>query len=419
MASLNGGMNRHFDYDPFPGRPRILFLGFPDNSHTHSWIDLLEGAQFNVRLFSISSGCPPDHWPIRTYITDYNSPPLDPATRARLYPVNSAARFLKRQAAQALGMPDLRALAEWWLAKIIKDWRPQIIHTFGVEQSGEFYLRVRRKFGLERIGKWVLQTRGGSDLALAHLNPERNKQLTDVLQSCDQLVCDNEINFAIAREMGVREEQFSSIAPVPGTGGIDVDRLARKESQRPSARRAIVCPKAFESPWGKILPVFEALKLCWDEIQPCEIYLLSMATESQMWFWTLPENIRSHCHPSEKIPRSQVMDLMLSARVMLAPSLVDGVPNSLYEAMATGAFPVVSPLNTILPLVKDGQNVLFARNLYPQEIAQTLTRAMTDDALVDQAAERNIELVRRIANRSTIRERVIKFYEKLVGQSEG
>ncbi len=419
MASLNGGMNRHFDSDPFPRRPRILFLGFPDNSHTHSWIDLLDGTQFNVRLFSISTGCPPDSWPVRTYITDYNSPALNPATRARLYPLNSAARFLKRQAAQALGMPDLRALAEWWLAKVIKDWQPHIIHTFGVEQSGEFYLRVRRKFGLERIGKWVLQTRGGSDLTLAHLNPERNKQLTEVLQSCDQLVCDNEINFAIAREMGLREEQFASVAPVPGTGGIDVDGLARKESQRPSARRTIVCPKAFESPWGKILPVFEALKLCWDKIQPCEIYLLSMATESQMWFWTLPENIRRHCHPSEKIPRSQVMDLMLSARVMLAPSLVDGVPNSLYEAMATGAFPVVSPLDTILPLVEDGQNVLFARNLYPQEIAQTLTRAMTDDGLVDQAAERNLELVRRLANRSTIRKRVITFYEKLAGQSEG
>ena len=419
MASLNGGMNRHFDSDQFPGRPRILFLGFPDNSHTHSWIDLLEGAQFNVRLFSISTGCPPDEWPVRTYITDYNSPVLNPATRARLYPRNSAARFLKRQAAQALGMPDVRALAESWLAKIIKDWQPHIIHTFGVEQSGEFYLRVRRKFALEGIGKWVLQTRGGSDLALAHLNPERKKQLSDVLQSCDQLVCDNEINFAIAREMGVREEQFASIAPVPGTGGLDVDSLAQKNSVPPSERRTIVCPKAFESPWGKILPVFEALKLCWNEIQPCEIHFLSMATESQMWFWSLPENIRRHCHPSEKIPRSQVIDLMLSARVMLAPSLVDGVPNSLYEAMATGAFPVVSPLDTILPLVKDGQNVLFARNLYPQEIAQTLTRAMTDDRLVDQAAERNLDLVRRVANRSTIRERVITFYEKLAGPSEG
>ena len=85
---------------------------------------------------------------------------------------------------------------------------------------------------------------------------------------------------------------------------------------------------------------------------------------------------------------------------MLAPSLTDGIPNTLYEAMAAGAFPIVSPLDTIQPIVKNERNVLFARNLYPQEIAEALCRAMHDDELVDHAAERNLKLVRKIADRS-------------------
>jgi len=99
---------------------------------------------------------------------------------------------------------------------------------------------------------------------------------------------------------------------------------------------------------------------------------------------------------------------------MLAPSLIDGTPNTLFEAMATGAFPIVSPLETIRPLVKNGENVLFARNLYPEEIAQALLRAMVDDELVDTAARRNLELVRRLADRREIRNRVLEFYEDLV-----
>jgi glycosyltransferase involved in cell wall biosynthesis len=417
MASVNGHVNRAFHSDPFPGRPRILFIGLGENSHTDSWIDLLQGAPFNVRLFSMPTGSPPDDWPVRTYVTSYHGPRLKTNTRIPLYPANSVKRFVKRQTARALGMPDVESLAGRWLARIICEWQPDIVHTLGIEQGGEFYLDVRRRFGLEGIGRWVLQTRGGSDLALTHLNPERRKQLIDVLGSCDQLISDNEENFRIARELGMRKEQRASIAPVPGTGGIDVESLQKKWQGLPSSRRVIVWPKAYDSPWGKMLPTFEALKLVWERIKPCEIHMLSMTAESNMWFWSLPEVIRQSCRPRERVARSEVLELMPKARVMLAPALIDGVPNSLYEGMAGGAFPIVSPIETIRSVVKNEENVLFARNLYPTEIADALARGMTDDQLVDGAAQRNLELVRRIANRELIRPRVIEFYESLVRRS--
>ncbi len=396
---------------------RILFIGLGENSHTHSWIDLLEGASFNVRLFSMPTGSPPDAWSIPTYVSSYFGPRVKSSTRTPLYPANPIRRFVKRQTARALGFPDSHAMAGRWLAKILREWRPHIVHTLGIEQGGEFFLNVKRKYGLEDTGKWVLQTRGGSDLALTHLDPERRKQLVDILGACDQLISDNEQNFQIARELGVREEQLASIAPVPGTGGVDVEGL-RKQWQGPtSSRRAIVWPKAYDSAWGKMLPAFEALKMISNRIQPFEIHMLSMTAESRMWFWSLPEEIRRSCRPRERVARAEVLELMPKARVMLAPALIDGVPNSLYEAMACGAFPIVSPLETIVPVVKNEENVLFARNLYPEEIAAALERAMTDDALVDHAAERNLELVSRIANRERIRPRVIKFYENLAGNA--
>jgi hypothetical protein len=409
-------MNRHFESDSFPGRPRILFVGLGENSHTHAWIDLLQDASFNVRLFSMPTGIPPRDWNVRTYVTSYENPPLDPQTRARLYPANSAARFARRQTGRVFGMPTQLSLAGNWLARIIRQWRPDIIHTLGIVQGGEFYLNARRTFQLEGIGKWVLQTRGGSDLTLPSLDPQRRRQLADVLRECDQLICDNDEDLRIAAELGLRDEQRASIAPLPGTGGIDIESLREKWQGAPSSRRAIVWPKAYDSAWGKMLPSFEALKLCWDSIQPCEVHLLSMAEESFMWFWTLPENIRRSCRTYERVPRSQVLDLMTGARIMLAPSLTDGVPNSLYEGMAAGALPIVSPHVTLTPVVKDPENVLFARNLYPHEIAEAIKRAMTDDQLVDSAAERNLGLLRRIADRAVIRPRVIAFYEGLIRQ---
>jgi glycosyltransferase involved in cell wall biosynthesis len=413
MPSVNGHMTASFNSDPFPGRPRILFIGLGENTHTHSWIDLLEGAQFNVRLFSMPTGSPPDNWSVRTYITCYHGPRVRTNTRTPLYPANSIRRFAKRQTARAFGIGDVESLAGRWLAQILREWRPDIVHTLGIEQGGEFFLHVRRQYGLENIGKWVLQTRGGSDLALTHLNPERRKQLIDILGACDQLISDNKQNFVIARELGVREEQLATIAPVAGTGGIDVESLRSKWQGSTSSRRSIVWPKAYDSAWGKMLPTFEALKMVWDKIQPCEIHMLSMNAESNMWYWSLPEEIRRSCRPRERVARAEVLELLPTARVMLAPTLIDGIPNSLYEAMACGAFPILSPIETVLPVVKNEENVLFARNLYPNEIAEALARAMTDDALVDAAAQSNLKLVRSVANRDLIRPRVIEFYECL------
>lgn len=414
MSSVNGHMSGSFNSDPLPGRPRILFIGLGENTHTHSWIDLLDGAEFNVRLFSMPTGSPPDDWSVQTYVTSYHGPRVKTNTRTPLYPANSIRRFVKRQTARAFGMSDVQSLAGRWLAKILREWRPDIVHTLGIEQGGEFFLHVRRQFGLEKIGKWVLQTRGGSDLALTHLDPERRKQLMDILGACDQLISDNENNFLIARELGVREEQLAPITPVPGTGGIDVESLRNKWQGLTSNRRSIVWPKAYDSAWGKMLPTFEALKMVWDRIQPCEIHMLSMNAESKMWYWSLPEAIRRSCRPRERVARSEVLELLPKARVMLAPTLIDGIPNSLYEAMACGAFPILSPIETVLPVVKNEENVLFARNLYPNEIADALWRAMTDDSLVDAAAQKNLELVRRIASRDLIRPRVIEFYESLL-----
>jgi glycosyltransferase involved in cell wall biosynthesis len=408
-------MSSLFFRDDHPGKPRILFVGLGESTHTHAWIDLLESAPFNVRLFAMPSGVPPDDWGVRTYVTSYFHAGLDPATRAALHPPNRLLRFARRNVSRVVGV-GLQEMTDRWLAEIIRGWRPDIIHTLGLEAAGEYFYDVRRRFRLERIGRWVLQIRGGSDIALARLNPVRGPALAGVLRACDQLLCDNPENFRILRGMGVREEQFAKIGTVPGTGGVDVAAVAARWQGAPSQRRTIMWPKVYESPWAKVLPVYEALKLCWERIQPCEVEMLSMNPEAHAWYWTLPAHMRERCHARERIPRERVLELMTGARVMLAPSLVDGVPNSLYEAMAAGAFPIVSPLDTIRPVVEEGRNVLFARNLYPEEIAGALVRAMTDGALVDGAAQENLALVRRIAERAEVRARITDFYESLAAR---
>ncbi len=450
-------MTSDFETDPYPGRPKILFIGFGGSTHTQAWINLLVNARLNVRLFAVpGGGIPPGDWNIRTYCSEpsYLLPgKFDADYRLSFYPLagevntlehdlNARINFKMLLAAKkalnsfgkALDVPTLyydyetydrnrirksrgiqAANPEEWLAEIIQTWKPDIVHTLGLfnGQGGEYYFDVRKRFHLEEIGKWILQLRGGSDLALNHLIPEMSKRVEKILRECHQIISDNTQNVQYLRELNIGNEQLSPLIPVPGTGGIDVAYLASLRTKQTSQSREIVFPKGYELMWSKCLPVFEAFRICWDRIAPCRIHILNTTPEVIAWFYALPAYIRECCTIHDRIPRRDFFSILANARVLLIPSLVDGVPNSLYEAMALGALPIVSPLEAIRSVVEDGKNVLFARNLFPQEIADTLTRAMTDNILVDQAVQNNLELVKRLADRSVIGERVVAYYESL------
>jgi len=433
-------MDANFETDPYPGRPKILFVGPGGSTHTHAWIDLLAASTFNVRLFALpEAGIPPDTWPTRTYLPQGSHLlplGLSPSIRITLNPLPEAVQRqrkrlafrLYRIATKALNRVGMMAsfpVADYdqpartpvasqqkWLQHIINEWQPDVIHILGLEPAGDFFYQTYKQFPFRKTC-WVLQLRGGSDLVFNRLVPESIAKVQPILQSCDQILTDNKQNIRYLYEMNVRDGQLSSLIPVPGTGGVNVGYLSSIRTSKASRSREIIFPKGYELPWSTCLPVFEALQLCWNEIAPCRIHILNVTPEIQTWFYTLPLRIRENCVLYDRIPREDFFALLANARVLLIPSLVDGVPNSLYEAMALGVLPIVSPLETICSVVRNEENVLFARNLYPQEIASALTLALTNDALVDRVAENNLGLVRKVADRTVIRKRVLEFYENL------
>lgn len=416
-------------YHPDPAetggrKPKILFVALAQSSHTHSWVELLSDSGFDVRIFGVTGTVAPSGFPFQVYST--GSP------RQRSWAMNylrwRIEMVCNKIQKDAFRVRMLDRLSQWfghpefwfaqheneWLSLIIRHWRPDIIHTLGFDPASYVYRMVRERFGLAGIGKWVATARGGSDFALVRHDPVCSERIKHVLAECDHFIADNGQTYAYATELGLERRKVIPRKVTPGTGGIDADRLHSLRRDRPSSQRTILIPKAYECPYSKALPVFEALKLCWERIEPCTVHLTAHDEETLHWFRTLPDKIRSRCVVEGRVPRERILSLMAQARIVLAPSLIDGIPNTLYEAMATGAFPIFSPLDSFRELVRDGENILFARNLYPEEIAGALVRGMTDDALVDRAAEMNLSLVRELADRREIGRTVLEFYRSLV-----
>lgn len=439
-----------FDRDPRPDLPRILFIGWPESSHTHSWIELLPGAEFNIRLFCLASSEPPLDWPVKSYLTSPTVPRRDDPTRRTVFPPPTSspyyAVYLFREAmgvgnripTSGLGrsFSTVAAVAdrlyarryppniETALARTIREWRPEIIHTLGFEPASYLYLRTRKLHGVAGIGRWIAQARGGPDLALNRHLPEYPSQIEEVFATCDHFIADNQQNYDYALAAGLNPSKISNpgMGVVSGPGGLDLEELRARWTLPPSRRqRVVVWPKAYEINSAKAMPVFEAILKVWDRIQPCRIEMLWMdQRDVQMWYDKLfPEDIKRFCRTHRRLSREDTLAHIAKARVMMAPSLSDGIPNTMMEAMALGAAPLVSPLDTIVPVVREDEHVLFARNLYPDEIGAALVRLMTDDALVDRLAANNLVRIREIADRKAVRAHALAYYQEIAARARG
>ena len=391
---------------------RVLFVGLAESSHSISWIELLRGSDLSFRLFALPSGEPPRGWDVPTYVTMRTQRPGRDPARRHLYP-SARALQLPLKAYERLVRKDDLHLAHRWLARIVRQWRPHVVHTFGIDPGSEFFLETLRRAHPGGAWRWVVQVRGGPDLALRRVLPEYREKIRAVFLACDQVIADNRLNYDYAVELGCDPAKLSKLGPIPGSGGLDVARCRGSRTVPAVASRLIVWPKAYDCPQSKAGSVLEALRLAAPRLGPCAIEMLVTDEETRMWLETLPEEVRSLCRTRGRIPRAEALDLLARARVLLAPSLLDGVPNVLLEAMAYGALPIVSPLPTLDGIIEEGRHALLARNLYPQEIADALVRAMTDDRLVERAARENQELVSQIADRSVIGSRVVAYYRNL------
>ena len=138
-----------------------------------------------------------------------------------------------------------------------------------------------------------------------------------------------------------------------------------------------------------------------------------MTDETKTWFSTLPDEMKLSITTHDRISRDKLLNILTDTRVLLAPSLLDGIPNVLYEAMAAGVVPIVSPIETLTGVFKDQENVLYARNLYVKEIEDALIRSMNDGEIVKKIVANNLLLVKKMADRSELRTEFVDFYKKI------
>jgi glycosyltransferase involved in cell wall biosynthesis len=106
--------------------------------------------------------------------------------------------------------------------------------------------------------------------------------------------------------------------------------------------------------------------------------------------------------------------LFRSAAVTVSPSIHDGTPNTLLEAMASGCFPVAGDLESIREWITHGVNGLLCDPREPESIAQMIIRALSDSAMRSCAVAKNLDLVGERADRDNVMTAATAFYRRVL-----
>ena len=388
---------------------RVLIVCNTEIGHSQSWIDLFkDDREFDLRVFAdnpVTEGVYlPQEWKNPTYTL---VPPLTHRENRKIISFFPNSKYTKFFSDRIVNRVPLQ---NWYLQKVIKKWKPDIVHSLSLlpvsYSTWQALSKIKKDRPLFVVSSW------GSDINIGKDIEAAVPQIKDVLSNCDGFIADCKRDIRNALNLGLPKENLAFDFAVPVTGGIDV---CKNNGILPfEERNVILIPKAYEGFENKVLPILEAVNMLRDKLQGFEIHLLLTTDEVQRYLSLMPEALKKHCRVHSQLRNSEVLDLMKRSRVMVATSVSDGTPMILLEAMFLGALPLVSPLESVKEWIEDGKNGLLAHALHPDKIAHAIDRALFDADLFKSAALINHEIIKKKANRKIIKPQILNYYRALL-----
>jgi glycosyltransferase involved in cell wall biosynthesis len=116
--------------------------------------------------------------------------------------------------------------------------------------------------------------------------------------------------------------------------------------------------------------------------------------------------------------REQMADLFRLASVAVSPSLHDGTPNTLLEAMACGCFPVAGDIESVREWITEGVNGLLCDPTKPDTLAYAIIQAIGDIGMRDTAREHNLRLIAERAEYGKVMRQAEEFYFRIVERNQ-
>ena len=391
---------------------RILVVGMSNSIHTARWLAQLEGTGWEVHLFpsleiSLHSAIRNVHFHDLGFSLIAGrdaSAPQGSATWTRFESAEMAKQLLIKMLDRR--RPGWRAR---WLARAIKDVRPDMVHSLEIQAGG--YLTHDALMSLDGARpRWMVSS-WGSDLYLFGRFPEHQERISQVMRACDHYLCDCRRDLGLAESLGL--DPGKALGVIPGAGGVDVTAVRGIHHSVTSQRRLILV-KGYQNWAGRSLVALAALGMCADALKGYKVAVFLASKEVELAARLLAANSGLDVEVIPRCSHAEMLRWYGRARICIGLSISDGLPNTLTEAMALGAFPIQSCTACAEEWIDDGVSGFIVPPEDPRRVAEVIEKAIADDALVDDAARVNWKTVEARLSSVDIRDQVLTAYRRVM-----
>jgi glycosyltransferase involved in cell wall biosynthesis len=193
----------------------------------------------------------------------------------------------------------------------------------------------------------------------------------------------------------------------PGNGGIRSDVFYPPKELVKSP--IVINPRGVR-PYVRNDSFFKAIPLVLAKRPDAKFLCTGMQWEPQAMGWVCDLKIEDAVELLPPFPHEKMGEVFRGAQIVVSPSIHDGTPNTLIEAMACGCFPVAGDLESIREWITHGQNGLLFDSNDPQSIADAILLGLEREDLRTEAAGLNAKIISARAEYGANMKRVEEFY---------
>jgi len=299
---------------------------------------------------------------------------------------------------------------------LLADIQPGLVHALRIPFEGMLAVVTPPHIPL-LVSIW------GNDLTLhARGSFLMAAQIRRVLRRANGLLADTQRDMRLAQKWGLPPSAPTLI--VPGGGGIHPDKIERESLSAalpyPLPDGPLVVNPRGQRPGSLRQDIFfRAIPLVLQEIPQAQFACPSLAGDPESEHWVERLGIRPSTHLWPRLGLAQLWALFRQAQVFVSPSLHDGIPNSLLEAMACGCFPVAGDIESLREWIHSGVNGLLVDVNSPRALAEGILVALKAPQLRAAAKNENARLLAERADYGRCMAKAEAFYEMILESGNG